>query len=215
MANCFVIMPFRPELSYLYRGLKQYVEQAFPGINAVRGDDQALTVPLLRKIADFIRQADVIVADCSGRNANVFYELGMAHALDKPVVLITSDPIEHAPADIRAFEFISYAALDPDKFLARVESALQSSIGNPYGAVYPEALQLFEEFCAAAGLSQASVAKDEFVGAAIALRSNGQHLPAARGRARAEFLIRRLLGVEPQIEVLLGLKTWLDQKYPA
>ena len=57
MANCFVIMPFRPELGYLYRGVKQYLEQAFPGISVVRGDDQALTVPLLQKIADYIRQA--------------------------------------------------------------------------------------------------------------------------------------------------------------
>jgi hypothetical protein len=87
-------MPFRPELNYLYRSLKQYLDQAFPGITAVRGDDQPLTVPLLQKIADYIRQADVVVADCSGRNPNVFYELGLAHALDKPVVLITSDPID-------------------------------------------------------------------------------------------------------------------------
>src|SRR5574337_627234 len=134
-------MPFRPELGYLYRGLKQYLEQAFPGIAVVRGDDQALTVPLLQKIADYIRQADVVVADCSGRNPNVFYELGLAHALEKPVVLITSDPIEQAPTDIRAFEFISYAALEPDNFLARLEQALQSIIGNPFAAAYGEAVQ--------------------------------------------------------------------------
>jgi hypothetical protein len=42
VANCFVIMPLRPELSYLYRGVKQYLEQAFPGIAVVRGDDQAI-----------------------------------------------------------------------------------------------------------------------------------------------------------------------------
>ena len=70
MANCFVIMPFRPELGYLYRQLKQYLEQAFPGISVVRGDDQLLTVPLLQKIADYIRQADVVLADC-GADATV------------------------------------------------------------------------------------------------------------------------------------------------
>lgn len=214
MANCFVIMPLRPELSYLYRGVKQYLEQAFPGIAVVRGDDQALTVPLLQKIADYIRQADVVVADCSGRNPNVFYELGLAHALEKPVVLITSDPIEQAPADIRAFEFISYAALEPDKFLARLEQALQSIIGDPFAAAYDEALQVFSEFCAFANVAEAPVDKNEFIAAAVALRSAGQHLPKA-GRARSEFLIRRLLGVEPQIEVLLAVKGWLDVKFPA
>lgn len=214
MANCFVIMPFRPELGYLYRGVRQYLERAFPGISVVRGDDQALTVPLLQKIADYIRQADVIVADCSGRNPNVFYELGLAHALEKPVVLITSDPIEQAPADIRAFEFISYAALEPDAFLARLEQALQSIIGNPFAAAYDEARQLFDEFCAATQRVQAPADKIEFVAAATALRAAGQHLPAAAGRARSEFLIRRLLGVEPAIELLVALKDWLDEKYP-
>ena len=97
MANCFVIMPFRPELNYLYRIVKQYLDQAFPGLSVVRGDDQPLTVPLLQKIADFISQADVVVADCSGRNPNVFYELGLAHALEKPVVLITSESNRAGP----------------------------------------------------------------------------------------------------------------------
>ena len=208
-------MPFRPELGYLYRSLKQYTEQAFPGLSVVRGDDQPLTVPLLLKIGDFIRQADVVVADCSGRNPNVFYELGMAHALDKPVVLITGDPVEQAPTDIRAFEFISYAALEPDKFLARLESALQSVVGNPYEQVYPEALQRFQEFSAATHLDLAPVAKSDFIAACIALRSSGQRLPAMTGRARTEFLIRRVLGVEPPIDVLLALKDWLEVVHPA
>jgi hypothetical protein len=69
VANCFVIMPFRPELGYLYRGLKQYLEQAFPGIAVIRGDDQALTVPLLQKIADYIRHADVATRTCSTSSA--------------------------------------------------------------------------------------------------------------------------------------------------
>jgi hypothetical protein len=214
VANCFVIMPFRPELGYLFRGLKHYLEQAFPGISVIRGDDQALTVPLLQKIADFIRQADVVVADCSGRNPNVFYELGLAHALEKPVVLITSDPIEQAPTDIRAFEFISYATLDPEKFLWRLEQSLQSIIGNPFAAAYAEAVELFKEFCAAADLARAPVDQNEFIAAATALREAGQLLPTTPGPERSEFLVRRLLGVEPKIGVLVALKDWLDQKYP-
>jgi len=207
-------MPFRPELSYLYRTLKQFLGGAFPGISVIRGDDQPLTVPVLQKIADFIRQSDVVIADCSGRNANVFYELGLAHALEKPVVLITSDPIEEAPADIRAFEFISYATLEPDQFLSKLESSLQTIIGNPYSAAYPEAQALFQEFTTAAHLTLNAASVSDFVAAAIALRASGQLLPVLSGRSRTEFLVRRLLGVEPQIEVLVALKGWLDQKYP-
>jgi hypothetical protein len=213
VASCFVIMPFRPELNYLYRSLKDHIKQAFPDVSVERGDDRVLTKPILEKIANFIREADVVVADCSGRNPNVFYELGMAHALEKPVVLITSDPIEEAPTDIRAFEFISYAALKPETFLAKLENALQTVIGNPYAEVHPEAIGLFQEFTAATNLDLAPADKDDFVAAATALRASGQHLPAAKGRARTEFVIRRLLGVEPQIDILVALKSWLDQKY--
>lgn len=215
MANCFVIMPFRPELAYFYQRLKEYLAQAFPGISVERGDDKALTVPLLEKIANYIRQADVVIADCSGRNPNVFYELGMAHALDKPVVLITSDPIEQAPADVRAYEFISYAALEPDKFLARLESALESIVGNPYGDAYPDAVALFQEFSNAAGLNLSPVAKNAFVQTATMMRSSGEPLPAAGGRSRTVHLIQRMLGVNPQIDLVVALKNWLDQKYPA
>jgi nucleoside 2-deoxyribosyltransferase len=77
-------MPFRPELNFFYRAIKSHIEQTFPEVRVERGDDRVLTKPILEKIVDFIRQADVVIADCSGRNPNVFYELGIAHALEKP-----------------------------------------------------------------------------------------------------------------------------------
>lgn len=63
-------MPFRPELAYLYRVLKAYVTDAFPSVSVERGDDRVLTAPLLDKIVQYIRRADVVIADCSGRNPN-------------------------------------------------------------------------------------------------------------------------------------------------
>jgi hypothetical protein len=85
--------------------------------------------------------------------------------------------------------------------------------GQAFLAV-PEAMPLFQEFSAAVNLARVPVDKNEFVSAAIGLRAAGQHLPVAAGRARSEFLIRRLLGVEPPIDVLFALKGWLDGKYP-
>jgi hypothetical protein len=156
----------------------------------------------------------VLVADCSGRNPNVFYELGLAHALDKPVVLITGDPAEEMPTDIKAFEFISYGSLDPDKFLARLEGALQSVIGDPYADIYPDAVTLFAEFCHAAHLDLVPLSRDDFVASSKALRETGQHLATAKGRTRAELLVRRLLGVDADIKILIALKDWLEAKYP-
>src|SRR5438876_8266953 len=96
--TCFVLMPFAPELHYFYLYMKQHIEQKY-GIRCERADAQILTKPILDKINDYIRNADVIVADCSGRNPNVFYELGIAHAYGKKVILITRDDVREAPSD--------------------------------------------------------------------------------------------------------------------
>jgi hypothetical protein len=212
MQLCFVIMPFRPELAFLFRILKAAVQQVFPNLAVERGDDKVLTKPILEKIVDFIRQADVIVADCSGRNPNVFYELGIAHALERRVVLITSDEIDQAPADIRAYEFISYAKLSPDAFVAKLTDALQNVLGNPFAGFHAEAAALFEQFRAAKASNLTAVTATEFAAAMVATNTRGQRLPAP-GRARVEYLIRRILGPDPDIQVLVDLKDWLDAQY--
>ena len=215
MANCFVIMPFRPELGFFYRTLKEHVERAFPGVRVERGDDRVLTRPLLEKIADLIRDADVVIADCSGRNPNVFYELGLAHALDRQVVLVTSDPVTDAPTDVRAFEFISYATLTPDQFLIRLDNALQHVLGDPYAGLYAEATLLFAEFIQRIAQSLLPVAQNEFVELATAAHERGRTLAPGAGRQRAELLVRWMLGADPAIDVLVALRGWLDQKFPA
>ncbi len=65
--TCFVIMPFDPELHYLYLYMKQHLEEKFD-IHCERGDSKILTVPLLDKIRQYIQDADFLIADCSGRN---------------------------------------------------------------------------------------------------------------------------------------------------
>jgi hypothetical protein len=214
MANCFVIMPFRPELTYLYRSIKGYIESTFQEVTVARGDDRVLTTTILEKIREFIEQADVVIADISGRNPNVFYELGMAHALGKSVVLITSDEIAEAPTDIRSYEFISYGNRAPDDFLARLEAALGQVVGKPYAGLYPEALGAFEQFKVAMGLDVVPVGEADFESAVSTMYSAGHRLPETPLKARAEYLIKRLLGVEPDIELFISLKTWLDQIHP-
>ena len=54
-----------------------------------------------------ICNAKVIIADCTNRNANVFYEIGIAHTLDKPTILI-SQSINDVPFDIRHRRVLVY-----------------------------------------------------------------------------------------------------------
>src|SRR4051812_3521616 len=96
---CFVVMPFRAELNFFYLYLRRYLQERH-GLRVERGDHRILTVPILDKIREQIIEAKVLIADITGRNANVFYELGLAHAFEKSVILITQDEDEDVPTDI-------------------------------------------------------------------------------------------------------------------
>jgi len=54
-----------------------------------------------------IRRADVIVADISGSNPNVFYELGLAHALGKEAILVAQG-LEQPPFDVSTVRLLRY-----------------------------------------------------------------------------------------------------------
>src|SRR4029453_5703155 len=58
-----------------------------------------------------IREADLVVADATGRNSNVFYELGITHPLGKPTVLIAQTTSD-VPFDLIHFRVLTYKA-DP------------------------------------------------------------------------------------------------------
>jgi nucleoside 2-deoxyribosyltransferase len=212
MKNCFVVMPFRPELRYMYLFLKQHIEGTFPGVSCERGDDKILTRPILEKVAGYIKQADVVVADCSGRNPNVFYELGMAHALDKPVVLITSDEVREAPTDIRAFEFIRYTE-DERAFAEKLDRALSQVLGNPFDELYQRSSAFFDEFKASTQLALAKVTKDEFMAdAASRVRTSG--VPRLEEEKTIATLFLPLMVQGPaDLEVLSRMREWIRQKF--
>ena len=72
---------------------------------------------------------------------------------------------------------------------------------------------MFQQFSISQGHHIAAAIQSEFEAAMSAANSRGQRLPAD-GRAKAEYLIRRLLGQDTDIQVLVDLKDWLDAQYP-
>jgi len=213
MNNCFVVMPFKPELYYMYLYMKQHIETAFPGVSCERGDDKVLTRPILEKIAVFIKQADVLIADCTGRNPNVFYELGMAHALDKPVILITADSVEEAPTDIRAFEFIRYRLDDHKAFFDRLDLALGQILGNQFDELYARASVLFDEFRNASHIPLAKVTKDEFTAAAATKARTSGIPPIDDQKALATLFLPIMVQGPADLDVMLKIKEWIQQKF--
>ena len=55
-----------------------------------------------------IRDAHIVVADMTGQNANVYYEVGYAHGIDKKRVVLLAKSAEDLPADLRNLNHIIY-----------------------------------------------------------------------------------------------------------
>lgn len=105
-AHAFVIMPFRPELRPVFDGPVKKACQALR-FSIERADDIFSPKALLDDILAAISGAYVIIADCTDKNPNVFYELGIAHTLGKPVIMITQREGD-VPSDVRFLRYILY-----------------------------------------------------------------------------------------------------------
>jgi len=102
----FVLMPFSDEFSDIYElGIRAACDDA--GAYCERVDKQIFTESILARIYNQIAKADIIVADMSDRNPNVFYETGYAHALNKQVILLTKDSND-IPFDLKLYPHIVY-----------------------------------------------------------------------------------------------------------
>jgi hypothetical protein len=109
--DVFVLMPFKAELAKVYTShIKKLGEEL--GVVIRRADELFSPGPFMEKVWDGICAAQVVIADCTERNPNVFYEIGMAHTVGKKVVLITRSD-EDIPSDIKHFDYIPYI-YDPE-----------------------------------------------------------------------------------------------------
>lgn len=102
----FVLMPFKQDFDDIYQlGIKAACIEA--GGHCDRVDEQIFVESILERIYDQIEKADLVVADMSGQNINVFYETGFAHALGKQVILVTQNAHD-IPFDLQHYPHIIY-----------------------------------------------------------------------------------------------------------
>ncbi len=100
-------MPFAEEFVDVYQHLiADGLESA--GYIVKRADDIKSQNNIIGDIIEGIVSSDLVVADLTGANPNVYYELGIAHALNKKVILITQE-IDDLPFDLRSYRVISYS----------------------------------------------------------------------------------------------------------
>jgi len=136
--TCFVMQPFATPLGTYYDKIyKPAIEKA--GLKPVRADNDIFgTGKIIDQVWRGISEAKVLVAELTDRNPNVFYELGLAHALNKPVVLISSNEND-VPFDLQHIRVIYYDTTDPfwgSKLLDKVAENVISAIRNPEEAVF-------------------------------------------------------------------------------
>lgn len=106
LPRVFVLMPFTSKLKPVYQDhISKVVKKK--KISIGRADDFFSNGSIISDIWSAIRNASIVIADCTGRNPNVFYEIGIAHALSKETILITQN-IKDIPFDLRHLRIIVY-----------------------------------------------------------------------------------------------------------
>ena len=105
MKKVFFIMPFSDDFIDLYEKIKTEFCADFVFNNAGDLDNQQ---SIIQDIVEGIYSADIIIADLTGLNPNVFYELGLAHAMNKNVIIITQN-ISELPFDIKSYRANEYS----------------------------------------------------------------------------------------------------------
>lgn len=110
--GCFIVMPFSLDWSNeVHRVLAAACDGE--GVRPLRGDDLFTPTDILNDIWQCIHDADYVIADITGRNPNVLYELGIAHTLAKPVLII-SQTASDIPIDLSSRRVVLYGQSKPD-----------------------------------------------------------------------------------------------------
>ncbi|WP_049568210.1 hypothetical protein [Streptomyces sp. SBT349] len=150
MTTCFVIAPIgnehapdrSPELQAFEENLEIYEKVILPacarhGIVPVRADGIADSGEITEQICRHVLQDDIVIADLTGGNANVTYELGIRHLTGKPIIHIG----EHGqlPFDLSQIRTIMFKRSRSGLVRARqdLETALEGALHNGFVPLTP------------------------------------------------------------------------------
>jgi hypothetical protein len=104
--DIFVLMPFSSELRHVYQPHLRLVAEAL-NLSIARSDDFYTSTAVMTDIWSAIYASTLVIADCTGRNANVLYELGIAHTVGVPAIMISQSEAD-IPSDLRHLRYYVY-----------------------------------------------------------------------------------------------------------
>lgn len=119
---CFLAMPTKDWLPSVQRT----VEAAAAGFKCTLSVDNAAPGNIMNQVWQDIRRSEVIVADLTGENANVFYEMGLAHALGKAIIMIKQKNAPRVPFDLSNHKYKEYDIADLDELKTWLSTAFRS-----------------------------------------------------------------------------------------
>jgi len=100
-------MQFTESFNTLYEEVIKPVCREF-GYQAVRADDRFNSGLIINEIIQSIQDASIVIADITPKNPNVYYEVGYAHALNKPTILLSDKTQDKLPFDVSGFRTLFY-----------------------------------------------------------------------------------------------------------
>lgn len=137
-SRCFMIMPFSPDYRGVYAEIK--AELGDMGIICNRVDEIRGSKPIMNKIITEILKSRYIIADLSECNANVFYELGIAHSFrDSRNILLLKQRDSKYPFDLSHLPYVEYTPDNPMGLREIVKKFINESM---YAADFVDALNL-------------------------------------------------------------------------
>jgi hypothetical protein len=212
----FVIMPFSKKFDDVYElGIKQACEGA--DAECQRVDKQIFVRNMLEQIYKEIERAQILVAEVSERNPNVFYEVGYAHGTGKHVIFVTTNA-KDIPFDLRHYPHVIYENIS--KLKEELERKLRHLLEHPaelgdsmrprgHGSSKAQMGQQIEDYLEARGLTRIS-----FEG--IRKHINPAYTDDLLGELidRSPYVYRRTLVKDRPAIALLWSSTW-NYTHPA
>lgn len=109
--KAFIVMQFSSPYNEVYSHIiKDVCEREEFQIETIRGDEIYSSGIIIKDVIDQITQCQVVIADISPDNPNVYFEVGYALALEKPIILLAQrrKSGEPLPFDLSAFRVLFY-----------------------------------------------------------------------------------------------------------
>ena len=137
--SCFVLMPFKEELDYVYGNLKDLLDKL--EIKCSRADEDNIgSIPIINRIITKIISSQYLIVDISYMNPNVFYELGIAHTFkDSRNILIIKQKNDEVPFDIKHIKYFEYDINNLKLFNAQIKKFIDS---NKHISTFYESLNI-------------------------------------------------------------------------